>query len=73
MLRSQGIPAKLVKGNAPKNAAGYHSWNEVHGETKKAWVVIDTTYDIQVLTQKNIPMLKTMMTMIRYMSIKAVL
>jgi hypothetical protein len=58
MLRSQGIPAKLVKGYAPKNAAGYHSWNEVYDVTKKAWVVIDTTYDIQVLTRKNIPMLK---------------
>ena len=58
MLRSQGIPSKLIKGYAPKNAGGYHSWNEVYDETNKAWVVIDTTYDIQVLSWKKIQMLK---------------
>jgi Transglutaminase-like enzymes, putative cysteine proteases len=43
MLRSVGIPAKLVKGYTP-NAQGYHAWNEVYiGK----WVVIDTTYDAQ--------------------------
>lgn len=58
MLRSQGIPAKLIKGYAPKNAAGYHSWNEVYDASKKTWVVIDTTYDIQVLPKKKVLMLK---------------
>ena len=58
MLRSQGIPAKLVKGYAPKNAAGYHSWNEVYDANQNKWVVIDTTYDIQVFSKKFISMLK---------------
>ncbi|MBR0598864.1 transglutaminase-like domain-containing protein [Sinanaerobacter chloroacetimidivorans] len=49
MLRSQGTPAKLVKGYAPKNAAGYHAWNEVYDEGQGKWVVIDTTYDLQIL------------------------
>jgi len=30
MLRSEGIPAKLVKGYAPNYATGYHAWNEVY-------------------------------------------
>lgn len=51
MLRSQGKPAKLIKGYAPKNASGYHAWNEVYDETKKEWIVIDTTYDLQVITK----------------------
>jgi len=42
MLRSQGIPAKLVKGYTDK-VDGYHAWNEVLIDGQ--WVVIDTTYD----------------------------
>ncbi|NLG88168.1 MAG: transglutaminase domain-containing protein [Clostridiaceae bacterium] len=42
MLRSQGIPAKLVKGYTDK-VDGYHAWNEVYIDGE--WVVIDTTYD----------------------------
>ncbi len=42
MLRSQGIPAKLVKGYS-ENVDGYHAWNEVLINGK--WVTIDTTYD----------------------------
>jgi len=58
MLRSQGTPAKLVKGYAPKNASGYHAWNEVY-DAKQGWVVIDTTYDLQVITRKpDVPMIK---------------
>ncbi len=43
MLRSIGIPAKLVKGYANYNPGVYHAWNEVwlSGE----WKVIDTTLD----------------------------
>ncbi len=44
MLRSQGIPAKLIKGYTP-NAAGYHAWNEVYNSATGKWMVIDTTYD----------------------------
>lgn len=51
MLRSQGKPAKLVKGYAPKNASGYHAWNEVYDESKGQWIVIDTTYDLQVISK----------------------
>ena len=51
MLRSQGTPAKLIKGYAPKNASGYHAWNEVYDAAKGEWVVIDTTYDLQVITK----------------------
>lgn len=42
MLRSQGIPAKLVKGYSD-NVDGYHAWNEVY--IKNEWITIDTTYD----------------------------
>ena len=49
MLRSQGYPAKLIKGYAPKNASGYHAWNEVYSSSKGAWIVVDTTYDLQVI------------------------
>jgi transglutaminase-like putative cysteine protease len=45
MLRSQGVPAKLVKGYAD-NVSGYHAWNEVYINGK--WYTIDTSYDAQV-------------------------
>ncbi len=45
MLRSVGVPAKLVKGYTD-NAVGYHAWNEVY--LNQQWVVIDTTYDSQM-------------------------
>lgn len=59
MLRSQGTPAKLVKGYAPKHAVGYHAWNEVYDASKKKWIVIDSTYDLQVIAKNpKIAMLK---------------
>lgn len=45
MLRSRGIPAKLVMGYTP-NAVGYHAWNEVYVNGR--WVVVDITYDSQM-------------------------
>lgn len=42
MLRSLGIPTKLVKGYK-NDLEIYHAWNEVLIEDK--WVIIDTTYD----------------------------
>lgn len=45
MLRSVGVPAKLVKGYS-SNAQGYHAWNEVYEGGR--WVIIDTTYDAQM-------------------------
>jgi hypothetical protein len=43
MLRSIGIPAKLVKGYSKEDPDVYHAWNEVliSGE----WIVVDTTLD----------------------------
>lgn len=42
MLRSEGIPTKLVMGNT-SYVATYHAWNEVLLNGK--WVTIDTTVD----------------------------
>lgn len=50
MLRSVGIPAKLVKGYTI-NANGYHAWNEVYIDG--AWVVIDTCYDSQMIARNS--------------------
>ena len=55
MTRSLGIPCKLIKGYA-KNVTGYHAWNEVKLNGK--WVVIDTTYDLQVKTKATYTMEK---------------
>ena len=45
MLRSQGIPTKLVMGYAP-GVSEYHAWNEVYLDGR--WQVIDVTSDIQL-------------------------
>lgn len=44
MLRSQGIPAKLVTGYSNK-VQGYHAWNEVYIKELNKWVIVDTTID----------------------------
>lgn len=44
MLRSVGIPAKLVMGYKA-DLQEYHAWNEVYLEESGQWVTIDTTYD----------------------------
>jgi hypothetical protein len=44
MLRSAGIPTKLVKGYA-EGIKGYHAWNEVYINSLDEWVTIDTTND----------------------------
>lgn len=44
MLRSQGIPVKLIKGYTD-NVKEYHAWNEVWLADEERWVVVDTTYD----------------------------
>lgn len=48
MLRSQGIPCKLVKGYS-SNVKGYHAWNEVYLADEDRWAVVDTTYDSVML------------------------
>ncbi len=45
MLRSVGIPSKLVKGYG-KGIAGYHAWNEVYIDNR--WHVIDISTDVQI-------------------------
>jgi transglutaminase-like putative cysteine protease len=45
MLRSIGIPAKLVMGKAEK-IPDYHAWNEVYIDGE--WLVIDTTFDAKL-------------------------
>lgn len=42
MLRSQGIPTKLVKGYR-SGIDAYHAWNEVYLDGQ--WIVVDTTTD----------------------------
>lgn len=47
MLRSLTIPTRLVKGYS-KNVVEYHAWNEVYVKSKGKWVIVDTTYDMQM-------------------------
>lgn len=51
MLRSQDIPAKLIKGYIDL-VKGYHAWNEVYLAEEDRWLVIDSTYD-SGLKKKN--------------------
>lgn len=44
MLRSQGIPTKLVKGYTT-NTDVYHAWNEIYLESEERWIIVDSTYD----------------------------
>jgi hypothetical protein len=54
MLRSVGIPTKLVKGYASYNPTVYHAWNEVY--LNGQWFVIDSTKDASTGVYK--PMFK---------------
>ena len=45
MLRSSGIPVKLVKGYTD-NVEGYHAWNEIFIGNK--WIPVDSTFDSQM-------------------------
>ncbi|MDR1208709.1 MAG: transglutaminase-like domain-containing protein [Clostridiales bacterium] len=42
VLRSRGVPARLIMGYAPEISA-YHAWNELYIDDE--WIVVDTTYD----------------------------
>ncbi|MDY3368225.1 transglutaminase-like domain-containing protein [Zhenhengia yiwuensis] len=57
MLRSQGIPVKLVKGYTP-NAKGYHAWNEAYDVKTGTWSIIDTTYDLQMVKKNRVVNMK---------------
>lgn len=49
MLRSVGVPTKLLKGYK-NDIKAYHAWNEVYLNDK--WVTIDTTYDSILNSEK---------------------
>jgi len=53
MLRSQGIPAKLVKGYSKATGETYHAWNEVYLSETGKWIIVDTTYDAQMKLAKK--------------------
>lgn len=58
MLRSVGVPTKLVKGNN-KDIAEYHAWNQVYLAETNSWKIIDTTYDsIYTANNQAVNMLK---------------
>lgn len=50
MLRSVGVPTKVVTGYTP-NANVYHAWNNVYDKSK--WNVVDATYDLQLHKAKR--------------------
>lgn len=52
MLRSQGIPAKLIKGYST-NTSVYHAWNEIYLSSEKRWIIVDTTFDAYMVDNKK--------------------
>lgn len=52
MLRSVGVPTKVVKGYKT-DIESYHAWNEVYNEMTKNWMTIDITYDL-AFVQHNV-------------------
>ncbi|NDL66370.1 transglutaminase-like domain-containing protein [Anaerotalea alkaliphila] len=44
MLRSQGVPTRMVKGYASTTDV-YHAWNEIYLAAEDRWVVVDSTFD----------------------------
>ncbi len=46
MLRSQGMPVKLIKGYTT-NVKGYLAWNEIYDSEAGEWNTLDTTYDAE--------------------------
>lgn len=58
MLRSVGVPTKLVMGRK-NDIKEYHAWNQVYLKETKQWLNIDTTYDsAYVQNNRSIPMIK---------------
>lgn len=58
MLRSIGIPTKLVMGYN-NDIKEYHAWNQVYLKETNEWIIIDTTYDsAYVKNELSVPMIK---------------
>lgn len=58
MLRSVGVPTKLVKGYSTPTKKIYHAWNEVF--VSGEWKVVDTTVDsAYVQAKKSVSMYKS--------------
>lgn len=58
MLRSVGVPTKMVKGYSDLIPDQYHAWNEVF--VNGSWQVVDTTYDATYLqANKTVSMYKS--------------
>lgn len=53
MLRSQGIPTKLIKGYTKTTNDVYHAWNEVYLSDEERWIVVDTTFDAYYYGRKQ--------------------
>lgn len=45
MLRSIGIPTRLVMGTQMDNSEVYHAWNEIFLKDINKWITVDATYD----------------------------
>jgi len=45
MLRSVGVPTKLVMGYSKSDINIYHAWNQIYLADEDKWITIDTTYD----------------------------
>lgn len=58
MLRSVGVPTKMVKGYSDLIPDQYHAWNEVY--VNGTWQTVDTTYDAAYLqANKTVSMYKS--------------
>lgn len=58
MLRSVGVPTKMVKGYSDLIPEQYHAWNEVY--VNGSWKIVDTTYDAAYLqANKSVSMYKS--------------
>ncbi len=53
MLRSVGVPSKLVMGQK-NDIPNYHAWNLVYVKDRDEWLTIDPTYDA-AFVQKDLP------------------
>ncbi len=51
MMRSVGVPTKVVKGYK-SDINSYHAWNQVFNEETSNWFTVDVTYDTALVKNK---------------------